>query len=222
MSPTILLVQMLPLIVFIIVDAIAKNTRISIISAIVFAAGQLLFSYLKTKQFDWFVLLDVGLIAGLGIVSIILKNELFFKIKPAIVETIAIVFFITLLLAPDSFLLGYFGRMVPKGMSLRPEAIGAMKVMLAWMCGYVLLHIAAVMYTTFHASRKVWAMVSGPGFYLLFIPIMLWLFAKQRRQRREMARNRHVIMDNRYSGRGDNKFGDTKNPSAKKRKQKPA
>ena len=186
MLPAQLLGQMLPLIVFIIVDSVFNNVKVSIISAILFAAGQLFFFYGKTGKFDWFVLVDVVLIAGLGTISLVSKNDLFFKVKPAVVEGAAIIFFIVLIVLPDKFLLGYFGRMMPKGMVLQPAAIGTMKTMLIWMSGYVLLHIGAVLYTAFHSSRRVWAFVSGPGFYLLFIPVMAVLFFKARKKRRLM------------------------------------
>ena len=185
MAPVQLLGQMLPLVVFIIVDTVFNNVKASIISAIVFAAGQLLFFYLKTEKFDWFVLLDVALIAGLGAVSIVSKNELLFKIKPAIVEAATIVFLVVLVLLPDQFLMNYFGRMMPKGMVLRPEAIGTMKMLLLGMCGYILLHIGAVLFTAFHSSRRVWAFVSGPGFYFLFIPVLPVLLVRFFRRRRK-------------------------------------
>jgi intracellular septation protein A len=184
MSPMMLLGQMLPLIVFIIVDSIFNNIRVSIISAVAFAVVQLALFWAKSRQIDWFVLLDVGLIVGLGAVSIALKNEIFFKVKPAIIEAATIVFFLVLILAPDRFLMGYFGRMMPSGAALKPEAIGAMKTMLLFMCGYVLVHIGAVLYTAFHSSRKTWAFVSGPGFYLLFIPVMAVLLVRALRMRR--------------------------------------
>ena len=95
---------MLPLLVFIIADTVFNNVKASIIIAVIFAIGQTIFFYLKTGQFDWFILLDVGLIAGLGIVSIVLKNDLFFKIKPAIIEAAAIIFFLVLIFSPDTFL----------------------------------------------------------------------------------------------------------------------
>lgn len=115
MNPIQLFGQMLPLIIFMIVDSLFNDMRISIISAIVFAAGQLLFFYAKTGQFDWFVLVDVGLILGLGVVSIILKNEMYFKIKPAIIEAATIIFLLVLIFSPDTLLYNYFGRMMPEG-----------------------------------------------------------------------------------------------------------
>jgi intracellular septation protein A len=185
MSPTFLLVQMLPLIVFIIVDSLFNNIRLSIISAIVFAAGQLVFYYVRTHQFDWFVLLDVGLIVALGTVAIILRNEMFFKVKPAVIGGAGIIFFLALVFSSDGFLLGYFGRMMPPGKVLNPAAIGLMRTMLLWMCVYILLYIGAVLYTAFYSSRKVWAIVSGPGFYFLFIPIMAVIIVKAVRKRRK-------------------------------------
>jgi intracellular septation protein A len=191
MNPTMLLTQMLPLIVFIVVDAVFNNIKASIISAVVFAIGQLIFYFIKTGQFDWFVLLDVGLIVGLGTVSLILKNEMFFKIKPAVIEIAAIIFLMVMALSPDSFLLNYFGRMMPKGSSINPLAVGMMKTMIFWMCGYMLVHIGAVLYTAFFSSRKMWAFVSGPGFYLLFIPVMVFLLVKALKKKRQL-RNKNA------------------------------
>jgi intracellular septation protein A len=178
---------MFPLIVFIIVDSFCNNIKISIISAIVFAAAQLLFFYFKTGAFDWFVLLDVGLIAGLGSISIIFKNEMFFKVKPAIIEAATIIFMLALIFSPDRFLLDYFGRMMPKGMGINPAAIGAFKTMLLIMTGYVVVHIGAVLYTAKFSSRKMWAFVSGPGFYFLFIPVMTYVLVKRMKGKRGRA-----------------------------------
>jgi len=188
MNPLQLFGQMLPLIIFIIVDMLFNNVKISIISAIGFAVAQLVLFYFKTGRFDWFVFVDVALIAGLGTVSIISKNELFFKVKPAIVEAAAIVFLLVLAFLPDRFLIAYFSRMMPKGTMLNPAMISVMKPTLLVMSVYVLLHIGAVLYTAFHASRKVWAFVSGPGFFLLFVPVMMVLFFKRLRHRRALSK----------------------------------
>lgn len=192
MAPVQLLGQLLPLLVFIIVDSICNNIRISIISAILFAAGQLFFYYMKTGQFDWLVLVDVALIAGLGSISIISKNEMFFKVKPAIIEAITIVFMLVMVFLPDSFLINYFGRMMPKGTSLNPTAIGMMKTLLLWMSCYITFHIVAILYTAHYSSRRIWAIVSGPGFYLLFIPIMIGLLIKRFKLRKTKCKTHQV------------------------------
>lgn len=120
---------------FIVVDSFVADVRISILCAIVFASGQLVFTYVKHHRFEWFVLLDVGLIVARGAISIVFDNEFFFKIKPALVEGVTIVFFGGMLLAPDPFLLRYFGRMMP-GKVLSTEALGVMKLMLIVVCSF--------------------------------------------------------------------------------------
>lgn len=178
MTLLMLVSQLLPLLAFIIIDALVKDVRVAIISAVALAIGQFIFIFIRQHQVDWFILIDVLLITALGGLAIVLKNELFFKTKPAIVEALMIGFMLFLILAKDQFLLGYLGRMVPPGKVLQPEALAVMKTMLAWMCGYVLLHIVAVLYTAFFASRQVWAFVAGPGFYLAFIPVMAVILVK--------------------------------------------
>jgi intracellular septation protein A len=178
---------MLPLIVFIIVDSLFNNIKISIISAILFAAGQLLFFYLKTGAFDWFVLLDVVLIAGFGFVSLLLKNEIFFKVKPAIIDVAGIILLLVLYFSPDRLLIDYIGRYLPKGLSINPAAAGALKIRLLIMCGYLAIHIGAVLYTAKFSSRKMWAFVAGPGLYLLFIPVMAYVLVKRMKRQKRRA-----------------------------------
>jgi len=162
--------QLLPLVVFIVVDSLVTDVRVSIACAILFAIGQLAITYAKARRFDWFVLLDVGLISALGAVSLVFDDDFFFKIKPAIIEGVSIAFMLALVLAPSRFLTGYFGRMMPGG-SLPPEAVARMKSLLGWMSLYVALHIGAVLYTATYSSRATWAFVSGAGFYVILIPV---------------------------------------------------
>lgn len=174
------LLQVLPLLVFVLVDLLVDDVRISIAAAIAFAAVQLVVTWARTKRFDWFVVLDVALIAGLGGVSIALKDELFFKIKPAIIEGVTIAFMVGLLLAPTPFLIRYVERLTP-GKALTPDGLALMRAMLAWGSVATGVHIVAVLYTAFFQSKAVWAAVSGPGFYVAFAPVMGILVWRARR-----------------------------------------
>lgn len=183
MSPiTLFLTQLLPLIVFVVVDAFVTDVRISILSAILFAVGQLVLTWIRSRRFDWFVLVDVGLIAGLGGISIAFDDELFFKVKPAIMEGVTLVVLLGLILAPSRFLRAYVGRMTP-GTPLDDAAVGAMKSMLGVLGACVVVHVGAVLYAAFRASREAWAFVSGPGFYLFLLPVGLVALAARRKRR---------------------------------------
>jgi intracellular septation protein A len=185
MSPLTFLTQLLPVVVFIVVDALVTDVRISILCAVLFAVGQLAVTWRRRRRFDWFVVLDVALVVAFGGVSIVLDNDLFFKIKPAIIEAISVVLMVGLIVAPDRFLIGYFGRIMPER-ALRPEAIRAMKALLGGLSLFTGLHIGAVLYTAFHSSKKVWAGVSGPGFYVVFVPMVAWVWWKRVRARRAL------------------------------------
>lgn len=171
--------QMLPLFVFLIVDMIFTNTAVSITSAVLFAIFQMLFTYQRDGSPDYLILFDVGLIVVLGVLSIILKNDLFFKLKPAIIEVLMVALIIGFTFAPDSFIIKYLTRFTPKSMTLSEALLPQIKQMCWAMAIYTLLHAGAVWYTAYHSSRKVWAVVSGPGYFLLFIPIMVALFLRK-------------------------------------------
>lgn len=173
-----LLLQMLPLLVFLVVDSIFSNTVYSIISAVVFAIAQMAFTFIKSGSPDYFILIDVALISGLSAVSITSKNDLFFKIKPLIIEGVVVIFFLVLALAPDNFLLSYFSRYMPAGV-FNERMIPLLKKMMFWMCGYTLIHMAAIWYTALHSSRKVWAFVSGPGYFFVFVPVVIYIIFKR-------------------------------------------
>lgn len=180
-----LFLQLLPLLVFIVADAVFNNPKLSIILAVVTAAVQMAIYYRQTGQIDWFLLLDVALIVALGAVSIILDNDLFFKLKPGLIDVIGIVLFLVFVFSPDQFLIGYFGRVLQgQRMTFNPQMVPLMKSMLVWMCAYLALHTGAVVYTALYSSRKVWAFVAGPGLYLMFIPIMIFIIVKRFQNRR--------------------------------------
>ncbi len=185
MSPTILLTQLLPLVAFLLVDAFVEDVRISILCAVVFAAGLLVVTWRRDRRIDWFVLLDVALIGGLGLVSILSRDELMFRLKPAILEGVAVLFLLGLGLAPETFLHGYLGRLTPAG-ALPAETLPRLRRLLMGMGVLVALHVVAVVACALGASRRTWALVSGPGFYLLFTPFLAVALVRFFRGRRRV------------------------------------
>lgn len=78
---------LLPLIVFILVDEIWGTTP-GLIVAVCTGVMQLGYTYFKTRVFDKFTFLDTSLIVILGLISYILNNDIFFKLKPALIGII--------------------------------------------------------------------------------------------------------------------------------------
>ena len=103
--------------------------------------------------------------------------------KPAIIEAIMVLLIIALTFAPDSFIISYFSRFTPPNMQLSPLALPILKKVLWGMVFYTILHIGAVYYSAIHSSRKMWAFIAGPGYFFIFIPVMIFVLIKKARNR---------------------------------------
>lgn len=176
------LLQFLPLLVFIVVDALVDDVRLSIAVAIGFAVVQLGVTWARARRFDWFVVLDAALIAGLGGVSIALEDELFFKLKPAVIDVVTLGLLVALLFSSDAFLAGYVGRLMP-GREVPPPALALMRTLAKWMCGALVVHVVAVLWAAFYASKGVWAFVAGPGAWLVLAPVLVPVLRARRARR---------------------------------------
>ncbi len=166
-----LLPGLLPLIIFIIADELFE-TRISLLIAIGVGVFQAVWIFIKEKRFDYFVLLDTGLIVLLGAISLISANDLFFKLKPGIVEIIMCIMLVFMAFAPSSFLstmMGRYGMQV----ELNEESVRQLRRNLRILSIIFILHTILVFYSAFYMSKEAWGFISGVLFYLIFAAYML-------------------------------------------------
>jgi len=161
-----LLPSLFPLIVFIVVDEFF-GTQAGLLVAVSFGIAQLLFSFIKNKVFDKFTFFDTLLIVILGGVSYVLENEIFFKLKPALVGVILCV-----LLGVSAFSrLNVFAMMSKRyfdGITLNDEQVRQFTRSLKVLFGIFLIHTGLVLYSAFYMSKEAWAFISTVLFYLLF------------------------------------------------------
>ena len=73
-----------PLLTFIAADELF-GTKIGLIVAVAIGIIEFLYFYIRYKKVEKFVLSDTALIIILGLFSIILENDIFFKLKPALI-----------------------------------------------------------------------------------------------------------------------------------------
>src|SRR5512136_3010271 len=78
---------LIPLLIFILADEI-WGTMVGLYVALGVGIAEFLFYFIKDKIIDRFILLDTLLLIVLGAISIAFENDLFFKIKPAMIEAI--------------------------------------------------------------------------------------------------------------------------------------
>jgi isopentenyldiphosphate isomerase/intracellular septation protein A len=173
-----LLPGFIPLFVFIAIDEI-WGTRAGLVAALVIGVGEMVWIWIKEKRFDRFVLFDTGLLFVLGSVSIWLDNDIFFKLKPGLVELI-----LCAVLAVSSFskinIVGLMTQRYMKDMELTDQQMAQFRKTLQLMFFVFLIHTVLVFYSAFYLSNEAWAFISGGLFYILFGVVFAYEFIKQK------------------------------------------
>lgn len=173
-----LLPGFIPLFVFIAIDEI-WGTRAGLIAALAIGMAETGWIWFKEKRFDRFVLLDTGLLIVLGSVSLLLDNDIFFKLKPGLVELILCV-----VLGVSAFsklnIVGLMTKRYMKGMEMSEQQVGQLRKTLQLLFLVFTIHTALVFYSAFFMSDRAWAFISGGLFYILFAVVFAVEFIRQR------------------------------------------
>lgn len=173
-----LLPGFIPLFVFIAIDEI-WGTRAGLVAALVIGVSELGWIWIREKRFDRFVLFDTGLLVVLGSVSILLDNDIFFKLKPGLVELI-----LCAVLAVSAFsklnIVGLMTQRYLKDMEMNEQQTTQLKKTLILMFFVFLAHTILVFYAAFYLSNEAWAFISGGLFYILFAFVFGYEFIKQK------------------------------------------
>ena len=178
-----LLPGFIPLFAFILIDEI-WGTQAGLIAALVIGLGELAWVWVKEKRFERFVLFDTLLLLALGGVSLILHNEIFFKLKPGLVQLI-----LCAVLAFSAYskvnIVALISQRYMRDMKVDDSQMQQMRNSLKLMFWIFLAHTALVFYATFYLSDAAWAFISGGLFYILFGVVFLITFFKQKRQKKQ-------------------------------------
>ncbi len=168
---------LLPIFIFIIADEI-WGTTIGIYVAVGIGILQLIFIGIKERRLEKFVLIDTALIVAMGGISLVLHNDIFFKLKPAIIETILAAVLGVSAFSSKNLLMSMTQRYM-KGIELQDEQIRQMKLQVRELFYIVVLHIILVVYSAFQMSSEAWAFVSTALFYIFFGLYFGFVFLRQ-------------------------------------------
>jgi isopentenyldiphosphate isomerase/intracellular septation protein A len=180
-----LLPGFIPLFVFIAVDEI-WGTRAGLVAALIIGCAEMIWIWIKERRFDRFVLFDTGLLVALGSVSILLDNDIFFKLKPGLVELI-----LCAILAVSAFsklnIIGLMTQRYMKGVEVNEQQMAQFRKTLQLMFFVFLAHTMLVFYAAFYLSNEAWAFISGGLFYILFAVVFGYEFIRQKLKLRKNA-----------------------------------
>jgi isopentenyldiphosphate isomerase/intracellular septation protein A len=173
-----LLPSLFPLMVFIIIDEL-YGTSAGLIAAICFGIAQVLFTYVKDSVFDKFTIFDTVLIVILGSISYLLENDIFFKLKPALIGAI-----LCILLGISSFskmnVIAFISKRYLNGINFDDEQAKQFNRSVKALFYIFSFHTILVLYSAFYMSKEAWAFISTVVFYLLFGVYFIFEFIKMK------------------------------------------
>jgi isopentenyldiphosphate isomerase/intracellular septation protein A len=182
-----LLPGLIPLLIFIIADGI-WGTKIGLYVALGTGVAEFMFYFIRDKVIDKFILLDTGLLLLMGVISIALENDIFFKIKPALIEAILIVIIAFSLWGPKNLIMAMSQRYMGE-LRFNGEQLKAMRQNMLGMFWITGVHIILVLISAFYMSKEAWFFISGVLFYILFAAFfgLIWIknFLQNRRLKKE-------------------------------------
>jgi isopentenyldiphosphate isomerase/intracellular septation protein A len=170
-----LLPGLLPLVIFVGADAIFGET-VGLIVGIGTGVLEFVYTLIRQKKADPFIAADTLLLAVAGALSLVLRDEIFFKLKPAIIELVLAGAMGAMLVLPISYLKGYIGRQL-RGIAIPDTALPSMKKSLGIMLVVIIAHVGLTVYAAFSLSTAAWGFVSGGLLYILFAVYAVGQFA---------------------------------------------
>ncbi|HWR99086.1 MAG TPA: septation protein IspZ, partial [Prolixibacteraceae bacterium] len=155
---------LVPLLVFILADEI-WGMKVGLAVAVSVGLIELLITWLKEKKLDRFVVVDILLLFALSALSFLFENDIFFKVKPAMIDLL-LVALLSLSLFTRIDPLGSMTQRYLKDIQLDINQKKIFRKNLWVMFWMVLIHCVLVLWSAFFLSKEIWAFVSS---FLLFI-----------------------------------------------------
>ena len=156
----------IPILIFLVAE-VYFGVITGIIIALIFGLVEFVFLYIKNKKIEKFIIFDIGLLLVFGTVSLLLKNDFFFKIKPAVFELILVV-----VLAIHGFtripLLMVLGKRYMPDMNFNAEQSRLLKKLSRLMAIIFVIHTFLIVWSAWYWNEEAWAFVSGGLFYIIF------------------------------------------------------
>lgn len=179
-----LLPSFIPLLVYVAADAFFGE-KIGLVVGVAVGIAEFIVVLVRDRKPDPFVAADTLLLAAAGAVSFLSGNDLFFKLKPALIELVFTASFGLLLFLPPRFLKAYMERQL-KGFEFSEETMAPMRTSLGVMVAVLVLHSLLTVYAALSLSTAAWGFISGVLLYILFGVVALAEFAIMAARKRKL------------------------------------
>jgi len=156
----------IPVIAFIVADEV-WGTFYGLVVAIGIGIAELVYSLVKNRSIDKFVVLDIGLLLALGGISLVFDNDIFFKVKPGIINLI-----ITGLIGYSAFsnnnIVLMMSKRYMKGVEFNPYQMWLLNESMGRLFWIMLVYSILTLISAFVPGKMVWDFMAGPGLFVVF------------------------------------------------------
>lgn len=160
---------LLPVIAFTVIED-QYGVVAGLIAGMIFGAGEILYELIKYKKVSALTWGGNALLLGLGGVSLISQDGLWFKLQPALIELIFgfVLFFSSVLKKP--FLVMMIEKQNPEIPTVLKQSFHGINFRLSF---FFFIHAGLATYAAFYWSNTNWALLKGAGLTVSFILYLL-------------------------------------------------
>lgn len=174
-----LVLDLLPLLVFVVLESMTANVRYALLGAILSVVFVVVCDLYLLGEIDRFTILSSGLVILFGWLALRFNNTSYFKIKPAVVNLIMAGVFLTAYLQDSPLLLTasdrYAHALPPQFHEIlsRPEARPMLERMSLYIVFGFIAQAAVVAWAALKLGSWWWFAVRSAGFYVIIVLVGL-------------------------------------------------
>jgi intracellular septation protein len=160
---------LLPVIAFTVIEE-KYGIIAGLIAGMVFSVGEIIYEYISYKKVSTMTWVGTGLILGLGAVSLISSEGIWFKLQPAILELGFFIFLLASWIMKKPFLVLMIEKQNPHAPEFIKTQMSGMTLRLSF---FMLAHSLIATWAAFYWSTESWALLKGVGLTVSMIIYML-------------------------------------------------
>ncbi len=183
----------LPIFIYLSIDYFFEF-HIAVILTVVYGLIEFIYYYKKEKRIDKLILISTFLVVVMGIVSYFLNSPSFFKLKPAILQLLAVAFLLYFVITKKSIFSIMKDRF--KNMEVGKEQELFMQTVTRDTSILLFFHSLYIIYAAYYLSTAQWAFISGVLPYILLLGLMFvrsYFFRKKLKRNEQSLINQTII-----------------------------
>lgn len=176
---------LLPVIAFTIIEE-KYGVIAGLIAGMIFGAGEIIYELIRYKKVSTITWIGNGMLLGLGAISLVSSEGIWFKLQPALLEFGFFIFLLGSWILKKPFMKLMIEKQNPNAPEFLKERMSGMTFRLSL---FFLAHAILATYAAFYWSTEAWAILKGVGLTVSMIFFMvgeiLWARFQLGRQARK-------------------------------------